>query len=145
MAILLHRRARELPAADHEDLAVVLLELLDEGNEVAVASDDDEGVDVAVREGHFERIKGHRDVCAVLVAAWGHVALHHADGVLRQKATVVARALPIAVRDLRNDLAALLYSFENEPDVELSANGVLDADLDVVKVDEHGDSVATGV
>ena len=71
-----------------------------------------------------------------------HVALHHADGVLREEAAVVAGALPVAVGDLGDDLAALLDGLEDEADVELAADGGLDADLDVVEVDEDGDAVA---
>src|SRR5690606_21888838 len=74
----------------------------------------------------------------VLVAAGRHVALHHADGMLRQQAAVIAGALPVAVGDLRDDLAPFLYGFENETDVELTANRGLDADLYVVEVDEDG-------
>ena len=123
VAVLLHRRAGELPAADDDDLAAVLLELLDERDEVAVAADDDEGVDVVVGEGHLERVERHGDVGAVLVAARRHVALHHADGVLREQAAVVAGALPVAVGDLGDDLAALLDGLEDEADVELAADG----------------------
>ena len=145
MTVLLHRQARELPAADNDDLASVLLQLFDERDEVAVAADDDEGIDVVVGERHLERVERHRDVGAVLVAAGSHVALHHADGMLRQHAAVVARALPVAVGDLCHDLAALFDGLEDETDVELTADGVLDADLDVVEIDEHGDAcVACG-
>ena len=122
-----------------------LFELLDERNEIAVAADDDECVDVAVRKGHLERVEGHRDVGAVLVATGSHVALHHADRVLREQAAVVAHALPVAVRDLRDDFATLLDGIEDQADVELSADGVLDADLDVVEIDEYGDSGTPGI
>ena len=145
MTVLLHRRARELAAADHDDLPAVLLELLDEGNEVAVTADDDERVDVVVREGHFERVKGHRDVGAVLVAAGRHVALHHADRVLCQQAAVIAHPLPVAVGDLGDNLATLLDGLEHEADVELTADRVSDTDLDIVEIDEHGDPITTCV
>ena len=138
VAIALHHQAGELPSADDEHLAVVLLELFDQRDEVAVAADDDEGVDVRVGEGHLERVEGQVDVGAVLVAAGGEVALHHADGMLREQPAVVAGAFPVAVGDLGNDLAAFLDGLEDEADVELSAEGGLDADLDVVEVDEDG-------
>src|SRR5690242_20847350 len=41
-----------------------------------------------------------------------HVALDHADGVLGEDAAVIAGALPVAVGDLRHDLAALLDGLE---------------------------------
>ncbi len=141
VTVLLHRHAGELAAADHDDLATVLLQLLDERDEVAVAADDDEGVDVIVGERHLEGVERHRDVGTVLVAAGRHVALDHPDRVLGEEAAVVADALPVAVGDLGDDLAALLDGLEDEADVELSADGGLDADLDVVEVDEDRNAV----
>jgi hypothetical protein len=140
VAVALHRQAGELPPADDDHAPAVLLQLLDQRDEVAVAADDDEPVDVVVGEGHLERVEGHGDVGAVLVAAGGEVALHHPDGVLREEAAVVADALPVAVGDLGDDLAPLLDGLEDEADVELAADGGFDADLDVVEVDEYGDA-----
>ena len=136
-AVLLHHLAGELPAADDEDLLVVLLELLHQGDEVAVAADDDEGVDVVVGEGHLQRVERQVDVGAVLVAAGGHHPLHQPYGVVGHRPAVVA-ALPVAVGDLGDDLAAFLDGFEHRADVEAEAEGVLDPDLDVVEVDEYG-------
>ena len=84
VAVALQDHAGERAAADDEHLLVVLLELLDQREEVAVAADDDVGVDVRVRERHLERIERQVDVGAVLVAAGRQVALHQADGVLRE-------------------------------------------------------------
>ena len=137
-AVLLHHLAGEGAAADDEHLAVVLLEFLDERDEVAVAADDHEGVDVRVRERHLERVEREVDVGAVLVAAGRHHALHHAHGMLRHRAAVLAGALPVAVGDLGDDLAALLDRFEHGADVELEVEGGLDADLDVVEINENG-------
>jgi hypothetical protein len=69
VTILLQNCAGERAAADHEDALVVLLELVDERDEIAVATDDGVGVDVVVSEGHLESIEGQVDVGAVLVAA----------------------------------------------------------------------------
>ena len=137
MAVALHHQAGERAAADHEDLLVVLLQLLDEGDEVAVAADDHVGVDVAVGERHLERVEREVDVGAVLVAAGREVALHQLRRVLREGAAVVPGARPVAVGDLRNDVAALLERFEHDADVELHAQRALDPDLDVVEVDEN--------
>ena len=137
-AVLLHHLAAEGAAADDEDLLVVLLQLFDEGDEIAVAADDDEGVDVVVGEGHLERVEGEVDVGAVLVAARRHHALHEADGMLRHRAAVIAGALPVAVGDFGDDLAALLDGFEHGADIELQAQGGFDTDFDVVEVDEDG-------
>ena len=97
---------------------VVLLELLDQTDEVAVAADDDECVDVRVRERHLERVERQVDVGPVLVTAGCRVALHHPDGVLRQHAAVAARSLPVAIGHLRHDLAALLQRVEHEARVK---------------------------
>ena len=85
VAVALQDHARERAAADDEHLLVVLLQLLDERQEVAVAADDDVGVDVRMRERHLERVEREVDVGAVLVAARRQVALHEADGVLRER------------------------------------------------------------
>ena len=67
------------------------------------------------------------------------VALHEPDGVLREIAAVFAGARPVGVGDLGDDLAALLDRLEDDADVEMLAEGGLDADFDVVEVDEDGD------
>jgi len=60
--------------------------------------------------------------------------------VLGQQAAVVASALPVAVGNLGDDLAAFLDGLEDEADVEIAADSGLDADLYVVEVDEYGDA-----
>ena len=137
-AVLLHHLAGERAAADDENLLVVLLELLDQGDEVAVAADDDEGIDVVVGERHLERVERQVDIGAVLVAAGRHDALDEANGVLRHGAAVIAGALPVAVGNLGDDFAALLDGFEHGADIELPAEGGFDTDFDVVEIDEDG-------
>ena len=61
-----------------------------------------------VGEHHFERVEREIDVGAVLVAARREIALHEADGVLRERAAVFTRARPVGVGDLGDHLAALL-------------------------------------
>src|SRR5262249_20960631 len=87
-------------------------------------------------------VERHGDVGAVLVAAGGEVALHHADGVLGEETAVVTGPLPVAVGDLGDDLAPFFDGLEHEADIEVATDGGLDADLDVVEVDEDGDAVA---
>ena len=139
VAVLLHHEAGELPAADDEDLLVVLLQLLDQRDEVAVAADDHERVDVVVGERHLERVERQVDVGAVLVAARRQVALHHPDGVLREQRGCGRRRASSRVGDLGDDLAALLDGLEDGADVEWLVHGGLHADLDVVEIDEDGD------
>jgi hypothetical protein len=92
-----------------------------------------------VRERHFEGVEGEVDVGAVLVAARRHDALHHAHRVLRHRAAVLTGSLPVAVGHLGDDFAAFLDRFEDGADIELEVKGGLDADLDVVEIDEHCD------
>ena len=54
-------------------------------------------------------------------------------------AAVLAGARPVGVGDLGDHLAALLEGVEDDADVEMLAERGLDADLDVVEVDEHRD------
>ena len=136
-AVLLHHLAGEGAAADDEHLLVVLLQFLDQGDEVAVAADDDEGVDVIVGERHLERVECEVDIGAVLVAAGGHHALHEADRMLRHGAAVIAGALPVAVGDFGDDFAAFFDGFEHGADIELPAEGGFDADFDVVEIDKY--------
>ena len=136
VAVLLHHLARELAAADHEYLLVVLLQLLDQRDEIAVAADDDECVDVIVRKRHFERIERQVDVGAVLVASGREVPLHHADGVLRHQPAVIAGPLPVAIRDLGDDFTTLFNPVQNRRDVELRMQRGLHPDFDVVEIDE---------
>ncbi len=139
VAVALEHHARERPAADHEHLLVVLLEFIDQRQEIAVAADDDEGVDVGMSERHFEGVECEIDVGAVLVAARRHVALHQANRVLGERAAVFAGSGPVGVGDLGDDFATFLDRVEDDSDIELLAQRVLDANLDVVEVDENGD------
>jgi hypothetical protein len=58
---------------------------------------------------------------------------------LREEAAVIARPFPVAVGDLRDDLAALFDGFEDGSDVERLSEGGLHADLDIVEIDEDRD------
>ncbi len=91
-----------------------------------------------VGERHLERVEREVDVRAVLVAAGRHHPLHHAHGVLGHGTAMLTGSLPIAVRDLGDDFAALLDCFEDGADIELKVEGGLDADLDVVEIDKNG-------
>ncbi len=92
-----------------------------------------------VREGHLEGVEREVDVGAVLVAARRHVALHQTNGMLGQRAAVLAGAGPVGVGDLGDHLAALFDRVEDDADVELLTEGLFDADFDVVEVDEDSD------
>ena len=56
---------------------------------------------------------------------------------LRERSAVVARARPVAIGNLRNNVAAFAQRFQDDPDIELHAQRALDPDLDVVEVYEN--------
>src|SRR6185369_13018311 len=66
VAVLLQDRTGEGPSADHKNDLVVLFELVDQGDEVAVATDNGESVDMVVRERHLQRVQREVDIGAVL-------------------------------------------------------------------------------
>ena len=137
VAVLLQDRAGERLAAHHEHGLAVLLELVDQRNEVAVAADDGEGVHVVVREGHLEGVEGQVDVGAVLVAARRRDALHHLDGVFGHLPRGAVLPAPVGVSELGDDVAALLQGVQSDENVELALQRRFDADLDVVVIDKH--------
>src|SRR5258705_5364278 len=108
VAVALEDSAGERPAADDEHFLIVFVELFAKREEVTVAADDHVRVDMRVCEGHFEGIERQVDVGAILVAAGRQVALHQADGVLREVPAVFTRARPVGVGNLGDHLAALL-------------------------------------
>ena len=118
---------------------VVLLQLVDQRHEIAVAADDGEGVDVVVRKRQFQRVERQVDVAAVLIAARRRIALHHLHGVFGELARRVLHASPVGVGDLGDDLAPLFQRFEHHRNVELALQRRFDADLDIVEVDEDRD------
>ena len=66
-----------------QNFFVVLLQFFDEGNKVAVTSDNYEGVDVISCESHLQRIEGQIDIGPILVATRRQISLDHLDRVLR--------------------------------------------------------------
>ena len=94
VTVLLQNGARESLAAHHENRFVVLLELVDESDKIAVAAHDAESVDVIVGKRQFERVERQIDVRAVLIAARRRVALHHLYGVLGELGASSFRAYP---------------------------------------------------
>ena len=142
MTVSLEDATGERAPADDEYFLVVLLQLLDQREKIAVAAHDDVRVDVRVGEGHFKSVEGEVDVRAVLVAARRQVALDEADGVLGERPAVLARPGPVGVGDLGDHLAAFFEGFENDADIEVLAERGLDADLNVVEVDEYRDVVS---
>ncbi len=69
MTVLLQDGARESAPAHHENRLVVLFQLVHQRDEVAVAADDRECINVIVRKGHLQRVQRQVDIRAVFVAA----------------------------------------------------------------------------
>ncbi len=139
MAVLLQNGAGESPSADHENDLVILLELIDQRDEIAIAADDGEGVDVIVRERHLQRIERQIDVGAILIAPRRRVALHHLDSVLGQLPGGTLLPSPVGVGDLGDDLSALFQSVQNGGHVKFSLQCGLHANFDVIEIDKHRD------
>src|SRR5438552_18563111 len=139
MTVLLKNDAGKTAPADNEDFLVVLFELFDQRDEIAVAANNNKGIDVVSRERHLQRVQRQVNVGPVLVAAGRQVSLHHLDRVLGHAATVFARALPVTVGNLSNDFAAFLNGLENCADIEVTTQRGPHSKLDIVKVDEYGD------
>ena len=137
VAVPLQDAAGKLAPADHEHALVILLQLFHQRDEVAVAADDHKSIDVVVGKSHFQGVERQVDVRAVLVAARRHAALHHVDGVLRHLAAVLAGARPVAISDFADHLAPLLERLEDNGDVKVFPQRLLNADLDVVKINEY--------
>ena len=137
MTISLQNRAGEGLAADDIYPLVVLLQLVDQRHEVAVAADDGESIDMVAREGHLQGVECEVDVSAVLVPARSGVALYHLDTVLGQGASLRWLAAPVAVSHLGGDFTPLLDAFQNALHVERPVQSRLHADFNVVEVDEY--------
>ena len=94
---------------------------------------------MVVRERHFQRIERQVDVGAILVAARRGVTLNHLHGVLGESASGRLLPAPVRVRKLGDDFAALFQRVQHGSHVEFAVQCGLDADFDIVKIDEHGD------
>ena len=113
VAVLLQDGAGEGFAANHKHCLVVLLQFVHQRNEVAVATDDRERIDVIVRKRHFQRIERQIDVRAILITTGRRIALDHLDCILRELTRGILQPPPVGVGDLGDDLAPLFHGFQN--------------------------------
>src|SRR5262245_48512339 len=139
MAVFLQDRARKIASPNDQDFLVVLFKLFDQRDEVAIATNDYESVDVISRERHFQRVQSQIDVRTILVATRREIALNHLNRVLRHASAVLAGALPVAVRDFRDNFPSFLYRLQNRANIEMTVKGALNSYFNVVKVYEYGD------
>ena len=136
MAVTLHGAAGEAPAADNVDALAELLEFLDKGDEIGVATDDRKAVDMRVRKAHLERIDDQIDISTILVASRGDVALHHMNGVIRQCPAMRPGASPVPVGALGDHLSPLLQGVEDHRKIEGRVESRLHTDFDIVEIDK---------
>src|SRR5262245_12697905 len=83
VTVLLQNRAGEGFTTHNKDELVVLLQLIYERDEIAVAAHDRKRVDVIVSECQLQGVERKIDVCAILIPARRRIALDHLDRVLR--------------------------------------------------------------
>ena len=136
VTVLLQNGAREGLAAHHENRLIVLLQLVDQRHEIAVAADDGERVDVIVRERHLQRVERQIDIGAVLIAAWRGSRCTICTAYSESCAGGVLHPAPVRVGNLGDDFAPFLQGFENDAHVEFPLQRRFDADFDIVEVDE---------
>src|ERR1700720_871962 len=139
VAVVDQQVGRGVLDADADDVLVVLLELRDQGREVAVTREDHESVQVLLGIGHVHGVDDHLDVGAVLARVELLRDVNELDRRLVERALVVAVALPVGVGLLDDDLALLEQALEDEADVELADLRITDAQGDVLEVAEHRD------
>ena len=101
------QRVRHVARADAQRVLAVLTQLGDERAKVAVAGDDDKGVDLVALDGDLERVERHADVGAILAGAHAE-DLQEVDRVVHQVLAVAGEATPVTVRSHDGNGAALL-------------------------------------
>ena len=108
MTVSLKDPAGKSAATHDKHLLVVLLQLFHQGDEVAVATYYDKGIDVVSCKRHLEGIQRQVDIRSILVAARSYVPLDHMDGMLPHGTAVVAGTLPVSIRNLGDNLTTFL-------------------------------------
>ncbi len=125
-------------AVAHADHALVeLAQLADEGREVAVAGDDDEGVDVLAAVGELHGVDRHLDVRAVLRALAGGRHLDQPEPGVHQLVAGVAVPAPVRVGALHDHAALLGQTVQYKVDVEVGSSLGAGAGH-VLEIDQHG-------
>ena len=101
------QRVRHVARADAERVLAVLAQFGDERAEVAVAGDDDEGVDLRTLDGDLECVERHANVGAILAGAHAE-DLQEIDRVVHQVLAIAGETAPVAIGTHDRDRTALL-------------------------------------
>ena len=130
--------AGRLAVADADDALVELAQLAHERREVAVAGDDDEGVDVLAAVGELHGVDRHLDVGAVLgaLARGGH--LDEPEARVHQLVAGVAVPAPVRVGALHDHAALLGQAVQHQVDIEVGSS-LGPGSGHVLEVDQHGE------
>src|SRR5690606_11945148 len=125
-------------AADHT--LVVLFELRDERREVAIARQERECIDVRLRVAKIDRVDDHADVRAVLAARAGVRDIDHLEAEHVELAHKLLEPVPVAIRPLEHDPAALEKPLDDRLHLEPALVALLGAKREVLEIHEDRDS-----
>ena len=139
MTVLLQNRARKRLAPHNKHSLVVLLQLVHQGNKIAVAADNRISIYVVMRERHFQCIQRQINIRAVLVPARRRITLHHLHRVFRQLPRRVLHLAPVCVSNLGDDFPALLQRLQHDGNIKLALQRGFYADLYIVEVNKDRD------
>ena len=128
--------AGRLANADADDVFAILLELVDEAREVAVAGEQDVGADLRAREDELDGVNGEPDVGRVLLGRPVGGREDHVDRRLGERDDVLRVAAPVGVGALDGDFA--LDDLGAEQRAQLLSEVGANPHRDVVEVDEEG-------
>ena len=137
------------------------LDLLGHGHEVAVAADDDDGVDVGEAADVLGGVEAELDVGAVLGGCARREELDQLDGALQERVAVAAEVLPVVVGAVDGDGAEGGAEFDQGLDVDerfldleavvllgvgaFAVLGLHQAGMQVLEVPVEGDGTAVVV
>jgi hypothetical protein len=129
--------------ADTDHLLGVFTELGDQGREVRIAADDDEGVDMGLGVAEIERIDHHADVGRVLARLAHMRNFDQLEVGFVHGGFETLVALPVAIGLLHHDAPLEQQTLQDRLDVELVVLGVAHAQGHILEIAEqrHADVV----
>jgi hypothetical protein len=112
------QRMRHLARADAEGVAAIFAQLGHQRAKVAVAGEDDKGVDLGALDRHLQRIERHADVGAILAGADAE-NLNQIDGIIHQVFAIARKAAPVAVGAHDRNRATIFEIFDQRGEFEV--------------------------
>src|SRR5262249_5315694 len=145
VAVVPQQVGRGLGQPEADDVLAQLLQLRHKRGEVAVAGDDDEGVDVVLGVRQVHGVHAQADVGRVFAGLTAARDLNQLDGRLVQRRGVLGEPAPIGVGLFDDDLALLDEALDHLDDVE-PVPALVQADADVLEIKKDGETaLAVGV